>query len=219
MPHPFRSLPSKLPRFSHLVRRREFIAAIDRLRDTGRLEVQDRDVSRDSNNALQRILEPAAFEPWRISVGTDGRITVSPSWLRLAGSAQCIFPDVGGRSILDGGYITGKGTVCIEVKLAQVPRLMTWTYRISGTDELRSSAQIHLHGYNTTTVTGTPRIIVTNDTGTLATLNTSAGTATAGTYLIPIGYVGNGLAQTWLHHPLQISLRGAFLEVIQLGTL
>lgn len=212
--HPYKSLISRLPRFSRLVKRGEFIAALAALRTSGRIRVEDR--ATVAHQLAQRLTVTADYSPWKIGGTPSGGVTVQPSFIRVPGRATCVFPTLGGVSVLEGGRLFGSGFVCLVVSLRQKPRLMNWIYRISGNDELSAAAQVLLTDENTIELQDDPEIVITENTGTVSEINANAGSSSWGHYHIPLGHISDSGIVQFISSPVQVSLKAGFLHLRRL---
>jgi len=212
---PFAKLIDKLPRFSRLVKRSEFLEALKVLTGHGRVRMPDRTTVTSADGYAQRLLRNGDYSPWKLSGGPAG-IGIMPSFIKVPGMSSGIFPNVNGISILNGASLTGSGFVCLVVHLSQAPRAMNWIFQNSGEDVLSAVAHVHLLEENTVKLSGVPEIIITSDTGSPSVPSFTSMSASSGRYVIPLGYVATGVLLQFISRPLQIGLRAGFLHVTEL---
>lgn len=220
---PFRQLLHRLPPFSQLVKRREFHAANDKLMGAADVKVDGRNSFRDAARLRTHIQAPISELPWTLSGGAR-HLSIAPGWLMIPGHPEAYFPRVNGRSLKEGPQaIAGEGIVCIKIQMIQRSRLMTKTsWSFPDPDpaqaELVADCTVLLRSYEPVEVISEPMIvIVSGPSHRSAELNLDAYTGTAGDYLIPIGCVYGDVITQFITRPMQVGLRGAFLQIRALG--
>lgn len=215
---PFKDL--FLPRFSRLVKRREFAAAVSRLSRLAGVSLETGLQSRDGLRV--DLAEREARVPWKLRGGPQ-HWTLDPSFILLPGCDAPVFPTLNGVPLNAGATSgSGQGIIALQVSMSQAARQMHHTYYVSGVAQTECQATIQFDLENTVTASSAVPVVVLSDAagpqGTPATMDPDVPSASDGTYYIPIGHVGaGGVCVNFFSAPLQVTLRAGFLQITQIG--